>query len=209
MKGNNMNLREKCKQLRFELDAILPTVGKKIGLGITCGRMVYRPDEGTITVKLEATAPNEKGQIEPKEAIDFKACCWQWNLKPEDLGKSFEFQGKTFQLVGAKPRSHRFPLLGKCASNGKTFKFEARQVANQLYPAQKILRQGGRTEAEIIKDLQRVECDLSPENLFGDGEIPRSVANRHQAELNRERRRLVEELGREPTDTELYGLAIK
>jgi hypothetical protein len=62
-----------------------------------------------------------------------------------------------------------------------------------------------RPDAEVLADLRRVECNLSPENLHCDGEISLSAARRKGAMLRRQRRELVQELGREPTGTELYG----
>jgi hypothetical protein len=62
-----------------------------------------------------------------------------------------------------------------------------------------------RTEAEIIRDLQTVECNLSPENLTCDGELSAAQVRKRAAELNRQRKALVQELGREPTDNELWN----
>ena len=62
-----------------------------------------------------------------------------------------------------------------------------------------------RTEAEILKDLRSVECQLSPENLWCDGEASASYVRSQSAKLNKQRRTLVAELGREPTDKEIYG----
>jgi hypothetical protein len=62
-----------------------------------------------------------------------------------------------------------------------------------------------RPDSEVIADLQRVECNLSPENLHCDGEISRAAAARKGRALNAERRALVKELGREPTSNELWG----
>ena len=61
-----------------------------------------------------------------------------------------------------------------------------------------------RSEDEILHDLRRVECNLSPENLTCDGELPQYQVRRRAAKLNRERRALVAELGREPTDAEIW-----
>jgi hypothetical protein len=62
-----------------------------------------------------------------------------------------------------------------------------------------------RPEAEILRDLRGIECALSPENLHCDGEISLSAARRKGVALRRQRRELVQELGREPTVRELYG----
>lgn len=61
-----------------------------------------------------------------------------------------------------------------------------------------------RPEHEIISDLQDIECSLSPENLAQDGESTRTQINARRGALMLNRKRLVKELGREPTHMELY-----
>jgi len=63
-----------------------------------------------------------------------------------------------------------------------------------------------RSEADIIAALRRIEGDLSPENLYWDGERSRAEARRAESRLMAERKALVAELGREPSPRELWGL---
>ena len=199
-----MNLREKCKQLRAALDAALVQVSKNVGLNVTVeGSMSYDPSAGTVKVKLLAVAPNENGEIESVEAKDFKSACWQYGLRPDDLGKTFRFRNETYTLIGAKPRSSRFPLLGK-RSDGKVFKFAVEDIARQLNPNPAKPKSDPRTKEAILQELRDVENQLSPEWLSADGERSVSAIRRLSAQLNAKRRRLVAELGREPTSEELY-----
>lgn len=62
-----------------------------------------------------------------------------------------------------------------------------------------------RTEAEIIRDLQSIECQLSPENLHCDGEISPSDARAKERKLLAKQKALIKELGRQPTDQELWN----
>lgn len=62
-----------------------------------------------------------------------------------------------------------------------------------------------RTEAEIIRDLQGIECALSPENLHCDGEISVTAARAKGRKLEAQRKALIKELGREPTDAEIWN----
>jgi hypothetical protein len=62
-----------------------------------------------------------------------------------------------------------------------------------------------RTDAQILRDLQAVECGLSPENLTCDGEASPAWVRKRSADLNRQKRALIKELGRTPSDRELYG----
>ena len=62
-----------------------------------------------------------------------------------------------------------------------------------------------RTKAEILKDINDVECRLSPENLTCDGELPKYAWKKKLSDLRRQRKALVRELGREPKFEELFG----
>jgi hypothetical protein len=65
---------------------------------------------------------------------------------------------------------------------------------------------GIRTNENILNDFRDVENRLSPENLSCDGELPKAEQRRRYAELTKKRNALIAELGRVPTDTELWGL---
>lgn len=73
--------------------------------------------------------------------------------------------------------------------------------ANGAAPAPKAKRQ----DALILQDLQRVECALSPENLWCDGERSARSARAEARRLNAEKRALIAELGRIPTHAEMWG----
>lgn len=62
-----------------------------------------------------------------------------------------------------------------------------------------------RVDRAILYDLQNIESRLSPENLFMDGERSRTAARREERKLIAARRKLIAELGREPSLEELYG----
>ena len=62
-----------------------------------------------------------------------------------------------------------------------------------------------RSDAEIIQELQGIECGLSPENLSCDGEASRTHIMRTYRRLNRRKAECIKELGREPTFDELWG----
>jgi hypothetical protein len=62
-----------------------------------------------------------------------------------------------------------------------------------------------RSDAEIIAELQGIECGLSPENLSCDGEASRAHIMRTYRRLNRRKAECIKELGREPSFDELWG----
>jgi hypothetical protein len=62
-----------------------------------------------------------------------------------------------------------------------------------------------RTDAEIIAEIQGIECGLSPENLSCDGEASRAHIRRTYNRLMARKKACIKELGREPTFDELWG----
>lgn len=65
-----------------------------------------------------------------------------------------------------------------------------------------------RSEQEILRDLAEVEWDMSPENVSCDGELPVAEVAKRMRALHKKRIKLVKELGREPTFTELNGIPL-
>lgn len=63
-----------------------------------------------------------------------------------------------------------------------------------------------RSEADILRDLRGIENALSPENLHCDGEISVTAARAKERKLLAQQKALIKELGRQPSDRELYGL---
>ena len=67
------------------------------------------------------------------------------------------------------------------------------------------LAESKRSDEEILEDIRRIHNELSPENLHCDGEITSSAGRRKEIRLNRELRAMEKELGRMPTDNEIWG----
>jgi hypothetical protein len=59
-----------------------------------------------------------------KEATDFNRFAASFGITKK-LGDTFFFRYETYEIVGLKPRSSKYPLLAKNISSGKTFKFPA------------------------------------------------------------------------------------
>jgi hypothetical protein len=56
----------------------------------------------------------------------------------------------------------------------------------------------------LLEQLRQVDNQLSPEWLTCDGELPAYMVRRRAAQLNRQRRGIIAQLGYEPTFAELY-----
>lgn len=61
---------------------------------------------------------------------------------------------------------------------------------------------------QLISEFSRLECQLSPENLYQDGERSRSEAARIGARLSRRQEEIISILGRAPTQEEIESVLI-
>ncbi len=106
---------------------MLEVVADTHGIVLKLGSGTFTP--GHATFKLEISTVGESGEVNTKEADDFKRCAHLYGLKPEHLGQTFFQGGREFVVVGCKPRSSSYPILAKNAINGKTYKLSAKDVA--------------------------------------------------------------------------------
>ena len=86
-----------------------------------------------LNLKIEFAEIGEDGVAESREAADFKALAKFYGLSADDLGKQFVSRGECFEIVGLKPKSHKFPILGR-NRHGKVYKFPAESVKRGLEP---------------------------------------------------------------------------
>jgi len=110
--------RQNIRQINSELEAALKQVAEKYGLEVKLGSTRFTGDNFTTKVQVATVA--EGGITMSKEATDFNRYKTILGINM-DLGQEFQRSGKTFTIVGLKPRSKKYPILAKC-SDGKTYK---------------------------------------------------------------------------------------
>jgi hypothetical protein len=116
--------------LRSDLEAALAGVAKKYGVSLNLGAGRFSSDN--VTFKLEGAVIRAEGVV-TKEAAAFKSYAEIWGLEPGDLGKTFVQGRKTFQIVGAKPSSHKYPILAKELGTNKSYKFTVADIRRRLF----------------------------------------------------------------------------
>lgn len=122
--------RDILKALRSEIDATLKEVGKKYSINLKAGNATF--SDTNFTFKLEGAVITANGTILKKESEDFKRNAILYGLKPEDLGRRFQDNGRAFEITGLKPKASRYPILAKNLSTGQTFKFTSSHVKRCL-----------------------------------------------------------------------------
>lgn len=110
--------RQNIRQINSELEAALKQVAEKYGLEVKLGNTRFTGDN--FTTKVQVATVGEGGITMSKEATDFNRYKTILGINM-DLGQEFQRSGKTFTIVGLKPRSTKYPILAKC-SDGKTYK---------------------------------------------------------------------------------------
>lgn len=154
-------------------------------------------DTTTLTLKVELAELAESGEALTRSANEFKTLASHYGLAPDDLGREFKDGIRTYKIIGLKPRSTRYPIIAESLSDKRRYKFGVATVKAYL-------GKNKRTDEEILKELRGVENGLSPENLCCDGEASATYVQRMSAALNAQKRTLIAELGRTPSDKELY-----
>jgi hypothetical protein len=64
-----------------------------------------------------------------------------------------------------------------------------------------------RPESVVIREICDVYCELSPENLTHDGELPDYIVNREERRLTKKLQVLFTELGRELDEEQAWRLS--
>lgn len=112
--------------LRHDVENALKSVAEKYGIEITAGSISYTNEY--CTMKITASVISESGEVLTKEKADFKKYAELFDLKPEDLGRTFKLNNSTFEIVGLKPSSRKFPIIGRNVASNKRFKFTSSMV---------------------------------------------------------------------------------
>lgn len=116
-------------QLRVSIQSVLAAVAEEYDVKITVGNANYTGRNATI--KIEVATVGDDGEVNTKEAMDFRAYASRYGMVPSDLGRSFRNNGYSWTITGCKPRSPRYPIIAERV-DGKRFKFSASLVKGLL-----------------------------------------------------------------------------
>lgn len=118
--------RASVRQINSEIESALKAVAEKYGIAIKVGNSRF--SNTNCTTKIEIATVAESGEVLTKEAVDFNRYASSMFQITKKLGDTFECRYDTYEIIGLKPRSSKYPVLAKNLANGKTFKFPANAV---------------------------------------------------------------------------------
>ena len=159
----------------------LAAVASKHGVSVEYKGGSFAVDGGNAILKFEIAAPNAQGETLSREAEVFKRHAKEYGFKPEDLGTEFESGGETYQIIGLKRRSPKFPILASRVRDRKTYKFAPEQIK---LPGTPQVTEG--LTPKIRSSFADLAGQLSPENLSCDGECSAIETRRRRASIMRQ-----------------------
>lgn len=105
-------------KFREDFQEAVKDLEDKYNISLTPGSIKYTPTSFTMTVKGLISDGSVSG-----EQAEFERICGLFGKKPEDYGKTFVSNGKTFRLVGINPKARKYPFVGLELGTGKRYKF--------------------------------------------------------------------------------------
>lgn len=118
-----------CKLLDQRIKDALAPLAAEFGVQIKIGGGSYLG--GSYKPKFEVAVIAADGLAMTPEAEAFKQCAAMLGFKPDDLGRSFKANGRTFKITGYRPRAHRQPIMAT-TDDGKTYVFPVDAVKRAL-----------------------------------------------------------------------------
>lgn len=111
-----------------EIERAVEAIGKKHSIDISIGGGKF---SGTnVELKLRIAQVTSSGKIMTREAEDFKRHAAHFGLEPTYLHCKFMVNGSEYEIIGLKPRSYKYPILGK--NHTGTYKFSTQDVVTGL-----------------------------------------------------------------------------
>lgn len=113
--------RTNLKAVNDEINDVLSKVLEKYGLSVKLGDISF--DDNSFKTKLTVSTGSKSDSLKR----DFEKHAPKFGLKKSDFGKTINWSGEVFKIVGIKPRSTKYPLLAE--KKGVVYKLPLRAAA--------------------------------------------------------------------------------
>jgi len=121
------------RHIRNDIDAALKTVCEKYGVVFKIGNIKFSNVEFNTKMTCVIVGQTLEGlpTVNPDQVV-FNQHCTRFSLNASDFGAKFHFGSDTFEICGIKLGSHKYPILAKKLSDGRTFKFAPSIIRDRL-----------------------------------------------------------------------------
>jgi hypothetical protein len=120
--------RTNLRLLRDDVQSALNAVAEKYGIDLRLGTGRFASEN--VTFNLEGSVIGAEGVV-TREAAEFRQYADVLALEASDLGKTFQYRGQPYEIVGARLSNSKYPVLAK-NRNGKVYKFRVADVREAL-----------------------------------------------------------------------------
>lgn len=126
--------RAALREVRNRMEEALKKVSDDLGISFEIGKIRYSSDMFRTQIICVVANTSDDSSV---AKVQWNQYCSRYSLSPDDFGKTFKSLSKTqananFEIVGCKPKSHKYPILAKNLSDGKTYKFPVSRVRAAL-----------------------------------------------------------------------------
>jgi hypothetical protein len=195
--------RSRVKKLHQDINAALTKVAKENGFVFNAGSLRY--SDLDVSGRMKFVLDGKQIEFANRNTISSAPSLGLAVGDVVVLGENPE----QYKIIGF---SNRGSINVSRVRDNKGFRIPGRSVAlvkradfkGVAAEVQKVGIKTGRTEADIMYDINTVYGALSPENISCDGELPMREVNRRRVHLNRELRGYFNELGREVDESESW-----
>lgn len=112
--------RTTCRLLAERIEAALKPIADELGVVITAKGGSFTSSQ--YTCKVEVATVGDDGAVKTRAADAFKQLASLYGMAPDDLGKTFRVNRKTYTIVGLATRRRARPVIAKDA-DGREYVF--------------------------------------------------------------------------------------
>lgn len=116
--------------VRDEMNAAFARIEDELGISLEIGTMRYDRAGQGFRCQVEGALVGENGEVLDKQARDFGDYAPTYGIPADALFQTFQHQGRTFKIVGWKPRATKRPIV--CTSGTQSFSFPVSLVSRLL-----------------------------------------------------------------------------
>jgi len=131
--------KSKVIMMRDSITSALEDIEEFYGVKFSLGTISYSKNDGHAKLNWAEIDSNTKNDKYVVAETALRKNLMRYGLEPSIIGFEFSFRGDTFKVVGAKPRSYKYPILTE-NSKGKLTRFNVHDIKNAFTSSGKILR---------------------------------------------------------------------
>lgn len=121
-----------CKLVAERIEKTLADLGVELGVAFRVRGGSFT--DGNYHAKLEVAVQAADGSAITRESEEFKKYAHLYDLKAEDLGRTFDARGEKLTIVGLRARAQKYPILVR-KTNGDVVCMRSTDVAEKLRKA--------------------------------------------------------------------------